>query len=631
MINTAVHENAKILIVEDEAIIVKSLENRLIKAGYSIVGAASSGEEAIKLARIHTPDLVLMDIHLSGEMNGIEAAEEINKFLNIPVVYLTSYSDESTYQKAKGTNPFAYIHKPFDGEQLQRVLELTLVNHSIKEQLEQTKRRYEIALEAGNTAIWEVSLNSGEISYDRNLKGLFGYNDFELSNKYDDWVYLIHPDDLTLVQEIMKSILLSKESFYKLDYRIIRKNRTVGWVSTQINIIRSEDGKAERLIGATTDITERKLSEHALKKSEEKFRSTFESAGIGMAILGPDFRFTKVNKTLCEITGYSWKDFLQFYLDDISLLDDFRLVKQILDDLLTDSLSGPQQTEFRIKSKKGKILWSSTSFALVKDHKQQPLYFISIFQNITERKAAEEKLKLYAEELKSINSAKDKFFSIISHDLRNPFHTILGASEFLSLYSEDLTKDELKETSSNIHNAAKNVYNLLINLLEWARVQTGKLEVIKSEIELNKLFDDVLGLYHEYAEKKNIKLINELLEPRLIYADRYMVETVLRNLISNAIKFTNPGGNVTIYAEDIGDFTYLYVRDNGIGISAENQKKLFNYDQQLSLKGTSNETGTGLGLAISKEFIEKNGGHILVESKKNTGSTFKVVLPKNNK
>jgi PAS domain S-box-containing protein len=631
MIKTTLHDNARILIVEDEAIIVKSLENRLEKAGYSIVGSASSGEEAVRLAQLSNPDLILMDISLSGEMSGIEAAEAINSSLNIPVIYLTSYSDDHTFQRAKTTNPFAYIHKPFDGEQLQRVIDLTLINHSIKNQLEQTKKRYEIALEAGSTAIWEVSLISGEIYYDHNLKSLFGYSEHELSNQIEDWYYLIHPEDFTLVQEIFKSTILSKETFYKLDYRIIRKNRTVGWVSTQINIIRSEDGIAERLIGATTDITERKLSEHALKKSEEKFRSTFESAGIGMAILGPDTRFTKVNKTLSDMTGYSWKDFLQLYFDDLSLMEDYKKIKQILDDLLIDKLSGPQQIEFRMKSKQGQILWSSASFTLVRDHKQNPLYFISIFQNITQRKLAEEKLKLYAEELKSINTAKDKFFSIISHDLRNPFHTILGASEFLSLYSEELTQEELKETSNNIHNAAKNVYNLLINLLEWARVQTGKLEVNKTDIELSTLFNDVFSLYHEYAEKKQINLISELIESKTVTADKYMLETVLRNLVSNAIKFSNPGGNVTISAEEIGDFTYIYVRDNGIGISQENQKKLFNYDQQLSLKGTSNETGTGLGLAISKEFIEKNGGQILVESKQNSGSTFKIVLPINQK
>lgn len=627
--STIIRENARVLIVEDEPIIVKSLENRLSQAGYSIVGSAASGEDAIRLAHECKPNIILMDINLSSKMTGIEAAEEIHKFLNIPVVYLTSYSDDHTFQKAKGTNPFAYLNKPFDGEQLQRVLDLTLMNFSIRNQLEQTTERYEIALEAGNTAIWEILISTNEIYYDRNLRTLFGYEDYELSNQMNDWYYLIHPEDLSFVQEIFNAVISGKESSYKLDYKIIRKNRTVGWVSTQLNLIRSDENTPERIIGATTDITERKLSEQALKKSEEKFRSTFESAGIGMAIIGPDTRFTKVNKTFCNMMGYTSIEFLQFYFDDISVLDDYGTVKLIIDQLLDGKLKGPQQLEFRLKSKDNAIIWASTSLALVRDYRNKPLYFIAIFQNITQRKSAEEKLKIYAEELKQSNSAKDKFFSIISHDLRNPFHTILGASEFLSLYGEDLSMDELKETAANIHNASRNVYNLLINLLEWSRVQTGKLDVRKELLDVKEMINNIIMLYGEIADKKKINLINELAENASIYADKYMIETILRNLVSNAIKFTHSGGRVTLTAEEIGDLTHICITDNGIGISSDDQEKLFNFNQHLSIKGTENESGTGLGLAISKEFIEKNGGQIIVESKTGSGSTFKIILPKN--
>ncbi len=629
--NTTLYKNAKILIVEDESIIVKSLENRLIKAGYDVIGNASSGKEAIELAKQLNPDLILMDIKLNGEMTGIEAASEINKFLNIPIVYLTSYSDEGTFQKARITNPFAYLHKPFDGEQLQRILDLTLINHNIKNKHEQTKKRYEIALEAGNTAVWEILISNREIYYDRNLRSLFGYEEYELSNQLNDWFYLIHPEDISFVQEIFESLFNGLENSYKLEYRIIRKNRTVGWVSTQLKLIKSDNGQPLRVIGATTDITERKLSEDALRKSEEKFRSTFESAGIGMAIIGPDTRFTKVNKSLCDMTGYSVKDYLNFHLGDIIYEEDYSRVKLIVDQLIVDKLSGPQQLEFRLKSSEDKPVWSSTSISLVRDFKRRALYFIVIFQNITRRKDAEQKLKEYAEELKNSNSAKDKFFSIISHDLRNPFHTILGASEFLSMYAEDLTLPELKETSVNIHSAAKNVYNLLTNLLEWARVQTGKLEVKKSTFSINDLFGSVLELYRENAENKKINLINEYLGQHSVTADRYMIETVLRNLVSNAIKFTSSGGNVVLSAEDIGDFLGISVSDNGIGISEEDIPKLFSYDQHFTVKGTNNESGTGLGLAICKDFIEKNGGKITVDSKKGIGSTFKIILPNNRK
>lgn len=611
---------ARVLIVEDEVIIIKSLENRLKNAGYQIIATASSGPEAIEKATTLNPDLILMDIKLDGEMNGIQAAEEIHKYLDIPIIYLTSFNDESTFQKAKITNPFGYLLKPFDGEQLSRFIELTLVNHRINHQLNETKKRYEIALEASNTAVWEILISQDKIIYDKNLRNLFGYDEDELSNDFNDWNRLIHPEDIKFVTEEFEKVYSGQLPIHKMEYRIIRKNGTVGWVTTHLNIINSETGIPVRVIGGTTDITERKLSEQALKKSEEKFRSTFESAGIGVAIMGPDMRFTKVNQSLSEMIGYTQFDFLKLTLCDITFSDDKDQTNKIIKGILKGNFPSPHQWESRLKRRTNQLLWTSSSISLVKDFKGKPLYFIILITDISKRINAEEQLK-------NSNLAKDKFFSIISHDLRNPFHTILGASEYLSVYNHELNEKEVKEVAHNIHSSAKNVFNLLVNLLEWSRVHTDRLEVNKVEIELNGLVDEVLNLFKDSLEQKGILLINELSGNIRLLADRYMIDTVIRNIISNAIKYSTNGGRITIGCNEIGDFVKIFITDTGVGISKDNQKKLFRIDQQFSVKGTANETGTGLGLVLCKEFVEKNGGNITVESSPTKGSTFAFTVP----
>ncbi|MCZ6701628.1 MAG: HAMP domain-containing sensor histidine kinase [Ignavibacteria bacterium] len=237
------------------------------------------------------------------------------------------------------------------------------------------------------------------------------------------------------------------------------------------------------------------------------------------------------------------------------------------------------------------------------------------------------KLARYAEELKELNTSKDKFFSIISHDLRSPFKALLGISEYTSQFYDELSETEIKDSVINMHNSAKKVYELIQNLLEWTQVQTGRLEVEKSKIDLCEISNEILELYRDTAVNKKVKLNSEISRTINLYADRYMIETVIRNLISNAIKFTYPGGIVSINATVNGVFAEITVLDTGIGIAKENQNKLFKIDAQYRRDGTANEKGTGLGLILCKEFVEKNNGTIRIESKENEWSKFTFTVP----
>lgn len=233
-----------------------------------------------------------------------------------------------------------------------------------------------------------------------------------------------------------------------------------------------------------------------------------------------------------------------------------------------------------------------------------------------------EELQRTNRELSLANATKDTLFSIIAHDLKNPFHVILSTSQTLFSRFDNLNDLKKKEYASAINKAAGDIYLLLHNLLEWSRSQLNKIECNPEPIEMFSLIEEIFEVMQIHAGSKKIRLNNNLSKGTWIYADRHMLSTVFRNLISNAIKFNNIGGSVTIHAIPLGEEYEIIVSDTGIGIQEEKIKKLFNLETYFSSSGTSGEQGTGLGLIICKEFIEKNGGNIRVESSPGMGSNF---------
>lgn len=231
-------------------------------------------------------------------------------------------------------------------------------------------------------------------------------------------------------------------------------------------------------------------------------------------------------------------------------------------------------------------------------------------------------LKLY-----HLNNTKDKFFSIIAHDLRSPFNAIIGFSDILTEQIREKNYENIEEYAVIIQKSSERTMDLLKNLLDWARLQTGKMEFIAVDFLLNDIVSETIELLNDAAAQKSIQIMNSINQEITIHADKSMMGTILRNLISNAIKFSNPEGKITVSTEKKENDLVLLVRDNGIGISKADQLRMFKIEENFSQKGTQNEKGTGLGLILCKEFIEKYGGKIWVESEEGEGSTFYFTLP----
>ncbi|MDA3954464.1 MAG: tetratricopeptide repeat protein [Bacteroidales bacterium] len=242
-----------------------------------------------------------------------------------------------------------------------------------------------------------------------------------------------------------------------------------------------------------------------------------------------------------------------------------------------------------------------------------------------------EKLTISENNLKELNATKDKFFSIIAHDLKNPFQSLLGFSEALYNQTEELNKEEINEYSQIIYESSQNLFNLLGNLLEWSKSQLGSMNLLPKKINLFESVDEVLELIELIAQKKNIKIVSLISKEDIAYADKHMISSVIRNLISNALKFTNHGGKIELSSITSENSITISVKDNGKGISEENLKKLFKIDQSYSTKGTENESGTGLGLILCKELITQSNGDISVKSTLGKGSDFQFTLPVSGK
>jgi signal transduction histidine kinase len=267
--------------------------------------------------------------------------------------------------------------------------------------------------------------------------------------------------------------------------------------------------------------------------------------------------------------------------------------------------------------------WVSTIKLPMHDKKRNINGTFGISRDITEHKLAEEEIKLKNELLQTINAEKDKFFSILAHDLKGPLSAFLGATQILTEEIQTMTLEEIKEITVSMKESATNIYGLLENLLEWSRLKRGIMDFKPETFNLKQNITASIEVLKESARKKKITISYSLPEDLTIYADSHMFNTVIRNLVSNAIKFTPKSGEISISTVAKKDnIVEVKICDTGIGISKELINKLFQLNEKTNRKGTEGEPSTGLGLLLCKEFIEKHGGKIWVESEAGKGSVF---------
>jgi PAS domain S-box-containing protein len=413
-------------------------------------------------------------------------------------------------------------------------------------------------------------------------------------------------------------------------FTTVKGNRI--WIRTAARA-QKKNNKVVSVTGHIMDITEQKTAEQTLKESEIKFKEIIQQINNGIIVFNEQKEIVIWNKgaenifglTSNKVINQSVVDFqYQFALPQFK---DKKLIEGRINDIVT--LKTPEvlhqiiDTEIAINSEKT-INLQTMIFPIKFDSFN---LFCSLIRDTTEEKQAELALKESETQLKELNATKDKLFSIIAHDLCSPFNTILDLSELLIKNVKECEVANTEKYIEIINLSANNTLQLLNNLLSWAKSQTGQINFNPEYLNLSSVIQEVLKSSNSIAKLKSISLNYIQSDGIEIYADKNMLMTILKNLISNSLKFAHFKGRIDILTLRTQEFIEITISDNGVGMNEATRSKLFKLDTNTSNSGTENENGSGLELVLCKEFVEKHGGEIWVESEEGKGSDFKFRIP----
>ena len=425
-------------------------------------------------------------------------------------------------------------------------------------------------------------------------------------------------------EEIKVNMLKTKNhNKFHFEFRHKRADgsiRDVEVFSANINI-----SHRKYLYSIIFDITERKDAEYLLKKLQEDLQILLDNIPAWIFYKDTENRFVHVNKPYADVMGIAKEK-----LEGKSIFDLFPKEQAEAfwkDDKEVISTGKPKLNIIEQMDIPNRTIWVQTDKIPFLNDQGDIVGIIGFIIDITERKAADDKIQKMNEVLKELNLTKDKFFSIIAHDLKSPFLGLIGYSQILLEEYETLSEDEKKDSIKSIYEICRHTFGLLDNLLVWSRMQTGKMTFDPDVFNIYQELLPTIELLIHTAKKKNIT-IDYLIDKRtIVLADKNMMTTIIRNLISNAIKYTNPGGKIIVISERMDKNLELSVADNGVGIRENVLNNLFKIDQNVSAVGTADEEGTGLGLILCKEMIQMHKGKIRVESEVGKGSKFTFSVP----
>ncbi|HCY75648.1 MAG TPA: hypothetical protein DHV28_06975 [Ignavibacteriales bacterium] len=459
---------------------------------------------------------------------------------------------------------------------------------------------------------------------------IFGYTSTEdLINK--ELIELASNDDIIKFAEYFRLLERKKEIPSKFDF--LGKKKDGSNIHTELSIGTFESENKNYVVMIARDVTERIRTQRAIRESEEKYRNiteniddflfTFERIGLA---LRPIFCTSSIQK----VTGYTQTEFLtdsKLFLKAIHP-SDFALIKPKLINLMKSRIQLSGEFEFRIINKQANIVWVRAKINLVRSSTGRIQKIFGLVSDVTFRKRAEEELKKSTQNLIKLNETKDRFISIISHDLRTPFSSILGFADLLA-NDDELTEDERKQYIKYIQESSRSMLALVNSLLDWTRLQTGRIKFEPQKIDIAKIVTDSINALSGSAIQKRIEVVSNINHSLFLFVDKSLITQVFNNLISNAIKFTNKEGLISISNEAVttSRFVKFIVKDSGVGIKADDLSKLFSVDAKFTSEGTAGEKGSGLGLSLVKEIIEKHGGTISVESEYGKGTEFIFTLP----
>ncbi len=602
------------------------LEGKFIRANRMMCEIFGYSEEEFKTMNVNS---------IANE----EYKEVSTDFIKSALENKTSHKEfEKTYKHKNGKNVICSISSSLvrnsGGKPLYFVSHIIDITKSrlSEEIIKQDEEKYRLLTENMADVVWTMDSETLLFTYvSPSVYKLRGYTPEEIMAEPMDAA--LTPEGSKYVrEEIRHTIDLLKEGKISFDEHFTStlqqpcKDGSLVWTEVITKYYSNEKTGKIEIHGVTRDISERKKAEDELRKSRERLNEAQSIAGIGSFEWDTNNNSIRCSKEMLQIFGIdeNEENLVEKIFERVHP-DDKELYTNALNNDLIKAESTPFEYKIVLPDGSIKTLFANGKFE--KDSDGKIIVGLGTVLDITNRKKIEEEIKEKNTELQRVNSEKDKFFSIIAHDLRSPFNGILGITELMVTSMDSFTVKELHDIALTLNTSAKNLYRLLNNLLEWSKMQSGMIEFTPAIFSLNEMINDTLRLFSETAKQKDISLKADTTEDITIKGDKYMIDTIIRNLVSNAIKFTNSGGEVKLSARKYEGYTQICVNDNGIGMSKNLQIDLFKPDKNIKRYGTGKELGTGLGLLLCKEFVDLHGGSMKITSEENKGSEFCFTLP----
>ncbi|MBF0464783.1 MAG: PAS domain S-box protein [Nitrospirae bacterium] len=438
--------SGRIFVVDDEVIISQDITVTLKKLGYDVVGSASTGQDAIDKVLELKPDLILMDIQLIGDIDGIEAAREIHNYYDIPVIFVSSYSDDQLLKRAKVTGPFGYILKPFDDRSLYASIEMTLFKHGMEKKLKENSERYAMASSAGGIGIWDWDIESGDVFIDTNLKRMAGYNEDEIENSMSAFYSLISVDDTIYFKTELQKAISQCMSNFEITHKLKHKDGTVLSMLARGKVYCGKRGKPTRVMCADMDISRLTAIEKTLKKTvikeikqKEFFKAMFEKNIAGIIITEINGRITNSNKTFQKMLGYKAGDIAGRFVYDLTHPEDIETAKNFFNEILVGNRNHFTM-EARYLRKTGGYCWGQITVSLIYGVESSPANLLYIVEDIQRKKDLEEQ---FQKKTKEINLILDSIPACIW--VLDSAGLIVNANRY-AVESSGSTLDELKST-----------------------------------------------------------------------------------------------------------------------------------------------------------------------------------------
>jgi PAS domain S-box-containing protein len=626
---------AKILVVEDENIVAKDIQNTLKALGYTVTAVVASGEEAIQKAGETQPDLVLMDIMLKGYQDGVEAARQIFARFNIPVVYLTAYTDETTLQRAKITEPYGYILKPFEERELHIAIEMAIYKHKMAKKLKEREQWLATILRSINDAVIVTDDKSLVTFMNPVAETLTGWKQKDALGKNLAEIFkIVAAENRTAAPPASRHGAAANHSLLSAsDGREIP-------IDDSAAPIRDENGNLTGAVLVFRDISARQQAEAELHRrflqiqlSEERYRALYDdnpamyfTVDVGGKILSVNqFGAYQLGYKVEELVGQSWLEI--FYEEDKPA------AQQHLAACFRNPAQGAQW-ELRKVRKDGALLWGK-DLARILRSSDGHLVILVVCEDVTKNKQMEEELRQREDQLRQAHKmeAIGRLAGGVAHDFNDMLTAIIGTAEMamLELHRDHPLRKDLKEIKQTADRAA----NPSRQLLTFARRQI----IAPSLLNLNEVLLNLDKLLHRLAGEGVDLAISTAPDLGFVMADSGQIEQMIINLASHARDAMLNGGTLRIETANVtlneaharqhpeipsGEYVMLMVRDTGAGLTEEMKKHLFEpfFPTQDAGKGT------GLGLATAYGIVQQNHGHIVVDSAPGQGTAFRVCFPR---